>query len=113
MENENKQEEINEQKIEKVEIDNNFNKTVDVLILIEKIKVINTKKGDKMAFITGSDETGTMDYTLFPKTYKEYSNIQKGDLLKVRGNVERRLNQLQIIVEKIKFLDKEDIQDER
>ena len=60
-----------------------------------------------MAFITGSDETGTMDYTLFPKIYKEYSNIQKGDLLKIRGNVERRLEQLQIIVERIKNLQEE------
>ena len=84
-----------------------FSKKVDTLILVDKIKVIDTKKGDKMAFITGSDETGTMDYTLFPKTYKEYSNIQKGDLLKVRGNVERRLDQYQIIIEKIKNLQEE------
>ena len=84
-----------------------FSKKVDTLILVYKIKVIDTKKGDKMAFITGSDETGTMDYTLFPKTYKEYSNIQKGDLLKVRGNVERRLDQYQIIIEKIKNLQEE------
>lgn len=84
-----------------------FSKKVDTLILVDKIKVIDTKKGDKMAFITGSDETGTMDYTLFPRTYKEYSNIQKGDLLKVRGNVERRLDQYQIIIEKIKNLQEE------
>lgn len=84
-----------------------FSKKVDTLILVDKIKIIDTKKGDKMAFITGSDETGTMDYTLFPKIYKEYSNIQKGDLLKIRGNVERRLNQLQIIVERIKNLQEE------
>ena len=57
-----------------------------------------------MAFITGSDETATADYILFPKLYKEYNNIQKGDLLKVRGNVEKRLNQYQIIIEKIKNL---------
>lgn len=84
-----------------------FSKKVDTLILVDKIKIIDTKKGDKMAFITGSDETGTMDYTLFPKVYKEYSNIQKGDLLKIRGNVERRLDQLQIIVERIKNLQEE------
>lgn len=84
-----------------------FSKKIDTLILVDKIKVIDTKKGDKMSFITGSDETDTMDYTLFPKVYKEYSNIQKGDLLKVRGNVERRLDQYQIIVEKIKHLQEE------
>ncbi|MDD5888514.1 MAG: DNA polymerase III subunit alpha [bacterium] len=92
-------------------ISQNLSKKVDTLILVDKIKIIDTKKGEKMAFITGSDETGTMDYTLFPKTYKEYSNIQRGELLKVRGTVERRLNQYQIIVEKIKRL-QEEVKDE-
>ena len=86
------------------QIANNFSKKIDTLILVDKIKVINTKKGDKMAFITGSDETGTMDFTLFPKIYKLYNNIEKGNLLKVRGSVEKRLAQYQVIVEKIKFL---------
>ena len=81
-----------------------FGKKVDCLILVDKIKVINTKKGDKMAFLTGSDETGTMDFTLFPKTYRLYSQIEKGDLIKVRGKVEKRLDQYQVIVERIKYL---------
>ena len=80
------------------------NKKVDTLILVDKIKVIDTKKGEKMAFITGSDETATMEYTLFPKTFNNYQDISKGDLLKIRGNVERRLDQIQIIVERIKNL---------
>lgn len=57
-----------------------------------------------MAFLTGSDDTSTMEYTLFPKIYNEHSNIKAGDLLKVRGTVEKRLNQYQIIVERIKDL---------
>ena len=88
-------------------IESYFSKKIDTLILVDKVKVIDTKKGDKMSFITGSDETATMDYTLFPKVYNEYSNIQKGDLLKVRGTVEKRLNQYQIVVEKIKYLQEE------
>jgi DNA polymerase-3 subunit alpha len=86
-------------------VEKNFSKKIDTLILVDKIKVINTKKGEKMAFITGSDETATAEFTLFPKTYNEYSNLDKGDLLKVRGTVERRLDQFQIIVEKIKYLE--------
>ena len=94
-------------------VEKSFGKQVDNLILVDKIKVINTKKGDKMAFITGSDETSTMEYTLFPKIYNNYQNIEAGDLLKIRGNVERRLDQIQVIVEKIKFLDKGEEQDEK
>ena len=89
------------------EIPNHFNKTVDTLILVDKIKTINTKKGDKMAFLTGSDETGSMEYTLFPKVLDDYPRIKKGNLLKIRGKVEKRLNKYQIIVERIKDLENE------
>ena len=87
------------------EVENKFNKKVDTIILVDKIKVIDTKKGDKMAFITGSDETMSMEYILFPKVYKQYDSIVRGDIIKVRGNVEKRLNDYQIIVEKIKVLE--------
>lgn len=83
-------------------VNNYFNKKVDTLIYIEKIKSITTKKGDKMAFITGSDETASLEYTLFSKVYNEIPNLQKGDIVKIRGTVEKRLEQIQIIVEKIK-----------
>ena len=86
------------------EIDKKYDKIVDVLILIEKIKVINTKKGDKMAFITGSDETSTKEFILFPKIYSMYQELSKGNLIKIRGHVERRLDEIQVIVERIKYL---------
>ena len=85
-------------------VEENFNKTVDVLIVVDKIKVINTKKGEKMAFLSGSDETSSFEFTLFPKIYIEFQEIEKGDLLKIRGHVEKRLDEYQIIVEKIKRL---------
>ena len=93
-------------------VEKHFSKKVDTLILVDKIKTINTKKGDKMSFVIGSDETSTAEYTLFPKVYNQYSDLEKGDLLKIRGTVERRLDQYQIIVEKIKYLNKGEEQDE-
>ena len=93
-------------------VDKNFGKQIDTLILVDKIKTISTKKGDKMAFITGSDETATLEYTLFPKTYNMYFPIERGELLKIRGNVERRLDQIQIIVEKIKKLNEKEEENE-
>lgn len=86
------------------EIKKYFNKQIYILILVERIKVIKTKKGEKMAFVTGSDETGRIDFTLFPKIYRLYSNIDRGDILKVRGIVERRLNEWQLIGNKIEKL---------
>lgn len=89
-------------------VEENFNKTVDVLIVVDKIKVINTKKGDKMAFLSGSDETSSFEFTLFPKIFTLYQEISKGDLLKIRGKVEKRLDEYQIIVERIKRLKDEE-----
>ena len=90
------------------QIENYYDKQVDVLILIEKIKVISTKKGDKMAFVTGSDETGTKEFTIFPKVFQKYSTLERGNLLKVRGHVEKRLDEIQVIVERIKYLQGEE-----
>ena len=57
-----------------------------------------------MAFISGSDETKTMEFTMFPKMFKQFPNIQKNDLVKIRGHVEKRMDQYQVIIEKLKYL---------
>ena len=90
------------------ELDNYLYKTVDMLVLIDKIKVIDTKKGDKMAFVTGSDETGSSEFTLFPKIYSYYSNLSRGNVIKVRGKAEKRLNEVQVIVDRIRILQGEE-----
>ena len=61
-----------------------------------------------MAFITGSDETGSKEFTIFPKVFKNYQDLERGKLLKIRGHVEKRLNEIQIIVERIKYLQGEE-----
>lgn len=77
------------------------------LVFVEKVKAIKTKKGDNMAFVTVSDETGKLEFILFPKVYDTYMTIARGDILKVEGKVEKRLNDLQIIVNRIKILNGE------
>ncbi len=79
-----------------------MNQKVKVLLLIESIKVIETKKKEKMAFVVGSDETGTIELTLFPSVYQRYQTISKGELYQVVGRIERRLDKIQMIVEEIK-----------
>lgn len=83
------------------DIEKYFNKTVNTIILVDNTKTIDTKKGDKMMFIDGSDESGTMDFTLFPRTYEMYKDITRGMIIKVIGNVEKRLDKYQIIANKI------------
>ena len=90
--------------IEIKDIDDYYGRKIDNLLLIEKIKVIETKKGDKMAFVTGSDETGSKEFIFFPKVYRNYEQLEKGLIIKTRGRVEKRLDETQIIVEKVKIL---------
>ena len=57
-----------------------------------------------MAFIYGSDPSMTMDYTMFPDVYEQNKELTRGDVVLVRGKVEKRLDKYQIIVQKIKKL---------
>ena len=90
------------------DIKNYFMKQIHILVLVERIKFIKTKKGERMAFVTGSDETGIMDFTLFPKILKMYPDIARGDILKVRGIVERRLDEWQMVGNRIEKLNGEE-----
>ena len=72
------------------EVPNYFNKNITCIVLVEKVKTINTKKGDTMMFMDASDEYLRRDFTLFPNAYEKYSNLKIGDIIKVEGKVERR-----------------------
>ena len=90
--------------IETKNISNYFNKNISLTLVIDNIKEVTTKKNDIMAFITASDEFGSISLTMFPKIYKEYSNIKKRDIIKVYGHVEKRYDKYQIIVNSLKIL---------
>lgn len=79
----------------------NFNKVITIYLLVDKKREINTKKGDKMLFITGSDEYNEVELVVFPKVYEDFYNITRGEVYKFTANVERRNNIYQLIVKKI------------
>ena len=73
-----------------------FNKHIKTVVLITNIKKIKTKKNEDMAFLTGQDETGIIDFTLFPKQIKLINNIKNKDLVLIIGIVEKLLDKYQI-----------------
>ena len=75
-----------------IDINKYFNKNITCVVMIDKIKEITTKKGEKMAFLSCSDEEASCDITIFPNLYKELLNLSKSDIIKVDGRVERRSN---------------------
>ena len=90
--------------IDTKQIAKNYDKNISIVLIIDNIKEVTTKNNDMMAFITASDEFGKTSLTLFPKTYKEYNNIKKKDIIRVLGRVEKRFDQYQIIVNSLKVL---------
>ena len=91
--------------IETRNIHNYFDKNINLILLIDNIKEITTKKNDIMAFITASDEFGQISLTMFPKTYKQFNNISKKDIIRVFGHVEKRYDQYQVIVNNLKIIE--------
>ena len=78
-----------------------FDKVVDTVVLVEKIKKIKTKNGDDMAFLEASDETGTSEFTIFKEAFPGLKDVLVGSLVKVRGRVEKRMDKYQIVVSNI------------
>lgn len=77
-------------------------KNINVLFIINNIKVIKTKKNEEMAFISISDDTGNVDGTLFPLVFSKYKNVlRKGAVCLGRCNVEIRNEKNSLIFDNI------------
>lgn len=81
-----------------------FDKFVNLVLLIENIRVVDTKKKEKMAFMSVSDDTGKISAILFPNQYKLYSNLKRGSVIRLYGKVEKRVSEYQLIANKIEIL---------
>lgn len=80
----------------------NVFKKVKMVVLIEKINQIKTKKNENMAFLSASDETAFGDFTLFPANYNMLTNIKIGDLVFINGEVTKRFDKYSIIINNIR-----------
>lgn len=86
-----------------IDLKNYIGKMVDIIILVEKIKIHKDKLGNDMAFISGTDELESIDVIAFSKEYQNIKQLEKGNILLVEGKVEKR-NNIQLIMEKSKII---------
>ena len=78
---------------------------IAVIGQVEEARVIRTKKGEQMAFVTLTDEFGQIAITLFPKVFTVVKSfIQEEAIVFVEGKLERRYGKIQIIVNSLKGL---------
>ena len=93
--------------ITSLNINKYFDKNINLVVLIKRLRETTTKNNDVMAFITGEDEYGEVSLTVFPNVYKRFNNIEIGDIINIFGKVEKRFDKYQVVVNDIKILERE------
>ena len=79
--------------------------TVVTTGLIESVRELLTKKGDKMAFIKLVDQTDSIELTAFPTTYAEQKDIlTPGTCVAIKGKLDFRNDEPSILIDRAKSL---------
>ena len=88
--------------IDSSSLHNNAGKKVKILGILDAIRKTDTKRNEKMMFVTLEDENGIFEVTLFPAVYRKYSYLLKnyGPYI-VEGKVENQYGAITITAEKI------------
>lgn len=77
---------------------------INTLLFINHVKTVHTKRDHRpMAFLSGSDQTGAIDVTVFPKQYQRFAAFLKDNqVLAIYGRVEVRAGRgTQLIAERL------------
>jgi DNA polymerase-3 subunit alpha len=90
------------------------NREIVVLgVLISNVKRITTKKGERMAFLTVEDKSGSTDVIVFPRSYEEMKDsFEANKPVLIAGRTNFRDGQTSIVFEKAKYIDEEKFADE-
>lgn len=73
---------------------------LSLIVLINGIKTVNTKKGDRMAILQLEDLSGSCEGVVFPKTYEKIgSRLAVDQRLLIWAKVDHRDDQTQLIVQ--------------
>lgn len=76
------------------------NTLISAVVMLSAVKLILTKKGDRMAILQLEDLTGQVEAVVFPKVYERIQSVIQPDArLIVWGKVDRRDDQAQITIE--------------
>lgn len=75
------------------------NSKATVLVQLESIRIIRTKKGDQMAFLSVSDGINKLDVTIFPETYFYHKDkLKEGGLFYLEGRTQERDGRIQLVL---------------
>ncbi len=73
--------------------------------VVETVKTILTKKGDRMGFITIADKETSIETVAFPEVFKaNVAALQPGKCVLLKGKLSKRNGEPSILIEKVKGL---------
>ncbi len=76
------------------------------VVYISEVKKIRTKKGEQMAFLTVSDQSGEMEVVAFPNVLKTKTELlQEGKMILIQGKVEMRNGKSQLVMKTAENVD--------
>ena len=68
-----------------------INQNIQFIIQFERVREIVDKKGQRMAFFTGIDETGEIEGVIFGSNYEHFnSQIRQGEIWKLNGLIQKK-----------------------
>ena len=75
-------------------------------------KIVSTKKGDPMEFMTLEDQTAMYDATVFPQTYRQYCHLlATNQAYMITGLVEEQFSTITVTVRTLRLLSTAEIQE--
>lgn len=81
-----------------------------VVAVVQEIKVIRTKRGDQMAFLTLGDEESELDGVIFPDLFRKVKTwLAEEALIHVVGKVEERQNKMQLVINELAPFDRQHV----
>ena len=76
--------------------------------IIEEVRELMTKKGDRMAFIKVGDKTASIEAVIFPDTYKDKRELcTLQNCVALKGRLSHRNGEPSIVIEAIKMLERD------
>jgi len=74
--------------------------------IINETKIINTKSFEKMAFVSFSDLTGSIEIVVFPKIFDKYKNLlESNKCVIIKGRISYRNNTISLLAEVVKEME--------
>ena len=81
-----------------------LNNKIETVLCLQRVRIIRDKKGNYMCFITGFDETGTIDGVVFSNVFAQYqAYLNRGSVVLINGKIEFK-DQLSLIVNSVELI---------